>query len=46
MNKHYRNGDEISYTGNSEMVHGELCWEFIYVDGTKAGLAGWTYKSA
>lgn len=38
----YRNGDLCEYTGKTEILYGGLFYEFIWVDGHKAGNTGLT----
>lgn len=38
----YRNGDLCRYTGKSEVLYGGLFFEFVWVDGHRAGETGLT----
>lgn len=45
MNYCYIKGDKAQYTGHSEMIYGELCYEVILLEGHLKGQKKWTYRA-
>jgi uncharacterized protein (DUF427 family) len=41
----YFKGDKMTYTGKSELVHGETCYEAIIIEGHRKGETIWTYRA-
>lgn len=41
----YFHGDKIEYTGNTNMLHGKLAYEYLMVEGHRKGQTGWTYNA-
>lgn len=42
----YRSGEECEFTGRSQMLHGQMAYEFIVVaDSHRIGSKGWTYET-
>lgn len=43
--RHYINGEEVEYTGQSQMLHGATCYEVRVVgDSPRLGAVRWTYN--
>ncbi len=40
--KAYRNGCQVEYLGTSQVLHGGLFYDFVWLEGPKAGQAGVT----